>query len=85
MCSFGTEPEQAATTIDEAEIPERPQIAIDGRDRHLKERPELVGPDLAAVGDGQKQAQAAREGRVLRGFLGGRSRAVTMSSRVPPS
>jgi hypothetical protein len=79
------EPEEAAATVDEAEIPERSQIAIDGRDRHVEERPEFVGPDLAAVGDGQQQAQAACERGVFCGFLRWPITSRHHASRVPPS
>ena len=65
-----TEPELAAVSVDEAELAERPQVAVDRRERHVEEGAELVGTDLATVGDRQQQAQPARERGVLGGFLG---------------
>ena len=56
--------------VDEPEVAERPQIAVDRRERHVEQRAQLVGPNLAAVGDGQEQSEAAGERRVLGGFLG---------------
>ena len=53
---------------------ECPQVAIDRRDRRLEERAQLVGPDLATIGDRQQDPQTPGKGRVLVGLLG---RAVT--------
>ena len=64
------ETELAAVPIDEAELGEGPQVAVDGRQRHLEQRAELIGPDLAAIGDHQQEAQAARERGVLGGLFG---------------
>ena len=73
----------APLALDEAELGQRAQVAVDGRERRLEERAQLVGADLAAVGDGQEHAQAARERRVLGGFFG---RAVEgRGHRVPPA
>src|SRR4249920_1872722 len=59
-----------AAPFDEPELAERPQVAVDRRARGVEQAAQLVGPDLAAIGDGQEDPQAAREGRVLRRFLG---------------
>ena len=67
---LGPEPEGPARTVHEAELDERPEVAIDGRHGHLERGAKLVRADLAPVGDGEEQAQTAREGGVLRGFLG---------------
>ena len=64
------QPERAAGPIHESELDEGPQVPIDRRDRHLERRAQFVGANLASVGDREEQAQAAREGGVLRGFLG---------------
>ena len=66
--------------IDEPERGQRPQVAIHRRDRRVEEGRELVGPDLAAVGDRQEEPQAAGERGVLGRLLGrsvasGRARA----------
>ena len=63
-------PELAAVAIDEPEVAQRPQVAIDGRERHVEGRAELVGADLAPIGDGQQEAQTAGERGVVGGFLG---------------
>ncbi len=56
--------------LDEPEFGQRPQIAIDRRERRVQQPAQLVGPDLAAVGDGQEHPQPARERGVLGGFFG---------------
>ena len=64
------EPVAGALAIDEAEARERPEIAVDRRDRRVEQHAELVGPDLAAVGDRQQDPQPAGERRVLGRLLG---------------
>ena len=56
-----TEAELAPASLDEAELPQRSQVAVDGRERHLQQRAQLVGTHLAAIGHGQEQAQATGE------------------------
>ena len=70
MSSFGPSRKSAAVPIDEAEVAERPQVAVDRRERHVERRAELVGSDLAAIRDGQQEPQTAGEGGVLGGLLG---------------
>ena len=65
-----SDPEEPAVPIDEAEVAQRPEIAVDRRERHVERRTELVGADLTAVGDGQQEPEAAGERGVLGGFLG---------------
>ncbi len=70
MSSFGPIRKSPPLPIDEAEVAQRPEIAVDRRERHVERRPELVGADLAAVRDGQQEPEAAGERGVLGGFLG---------------
>ena len=70
MSSFGSDAEEPAVPIDEAEVAQRPQIAVDRRERHVEGGAELVGADLTAVRDGQQEPEAAGERRVLGSFLG---------------
>ena len=56
--------------FDEAELGQRAQVAVDRRQRRLEQGAELVGADLATVGDGQEDSQAAAERRVLGSFFG---------------
>ena len=57
--------------VDEPELDKRSQVAVDGRDRHVEGRSQLVRSDLSPVGHDEEQPQAAGEGGVLRGFLRG--------------
>ena len=65
-----SDPEEPAVPVDEAEIAERPEVAVDRRERHVERRTELVGADLTAIRHGQQETQAAGERGVLGGFLG---------------
>ena len=78
-----TEPEHPATAIDEAEVAERPQVAIDRRQGHLERGAQLVGPDLAAIGDGQQEAQPRANEVSSAASSGGRSRAVVIGDAPP--
>ena len=77
------EPIASAVPVDEAELGQRPQVAVDGRQRGVEQRAQLVGADLAAIGDGQEDAQSARERGVLRRPppAGGRVRSSSGSPR----
>ena len=67
---LGPQPIRRTLPIDEAEVAERAQVAIDGRHRRAEQRGELVRADLAAIGDRQEDAQPTRERGVLLGLLG---------------
>ena len=60
----------ALRPLDEAELGQRAQVAVDGREGRLEQRAQLVGADLAAVGDRQEHAQPTRERGVLGSFFG---------------
>ena len=60
----------AVVPIDKPKRREGPEVAVDGRGRRVEEDGQLLGADLAAIGDGQEDAQAAGERRVLAGLLG---------------
>ena len=65
-----TESVAAFLAVDEPELGQRPQVAVDRRERGVEQDAELVGADLASIGDGQEHAQPAGERRVLGGFFG---------------
>ena len=62
--------ELPAVAVDEPEIAERAEVPVDGRDGHLQQGTQVVRSDFASVGNGQQQAEAAREGGVFRRLFG---------------
>ena len=51
----------AFAAFHEPELGERSQVPVDRRHGRFKDRPELVSSDLAPIGDGQEDPQAAGE------------------------
>src|SRR5213078_1977362 len=74
------QPVAPVSTIDEPKLGQRPQIAVDARDRHLQHGAEPGGPELAAVGDRQQESQAAGERGVFGCLL---RRAIASGSHGP--
>jgi hypothetical protein len=76
-----------SVVFDEPERRERPQVAVDRGHRRVEQHTELVGADLAAVGDRQEQPQPAGErgvlGRLLRRSIPGRPPIASLGIVLP--